>query len=70
MGHDENLGLDQYSFYERTTNSWNPCGGKYYVGDETNANRCVKMDCHLPGTENFKLLGVRFFFHLCFSNHF
>jgi hypothetical protein len=61
VNHDESLGLDQYSFYDRKSGTWGQCAGKYTIDYKNNPVRCVKMDCHSPDTQNFKLLGVSVF---------
>ena len=45
-------GLSQYSYLNPETNKWDAS-----ACEAAEIKNCVKMDCHLPNSENFKLLG-------------
>jgi hypothetical protein len=53
LGYEGN-GLYEYAMYDRKAGEWDYSGCELDGDDE---NRCVKMDCHLEGTE-FELLGI------------
>jgi hypothetical protein len=53
LGYEGN-GLYEYEMYDPHAGEWDTSGCEL---DGDNENRCVKMDCHLEGTE-FELLGI------------
>jgi hypothetical protein len=53
LGYEGN-GLSEYKMYDPHAGQWDSSGCE---ADDDDENRCVKMDCHLEGTE-FELLGM------------
>lgn len=52
----EGHGVSEYQHYDRRTRRWDTSGCQ--ENSNNDEERCVKMDCHDPYSQNFKLIGL------------